>query len=159
MAAKQKEKTEAAFRREFIEKCYEIVMKEAIKESKCTQKSVRVQAATKNYNRYINILRYGQKMCICIFRSGDIDIKLGEMCHAEHRERIFEYTTDPFEKEKFLDAFKNILKWLMPFGFGEGIVDMHTYMDYVSGGTGIVEAYDLLMQDIKRMRKKGEFVR
>ena len=105
MAAKakeQKEKTEAAFRREFIEKCYEIVMKEVLKESKNHYRSTRVQVTIKNYNRYITILRYGQKLCISLFTSGDIDIKVGETCHKEHRERIFEYSTDPFEKERFL---------------------------------------------------------
>ena len=152
MAAKakeQKEKTEAAFRREFIEKCYEIVMKEVLKESKNHYRSTRVQVTIENYNRYITILRYGQKLCISLFTSGDIDIKVGETCHKEHRERIFEYSTDPFEKERFLDAFKKILKWLMPFGFDEGPVDMHTYMDYICDGHGVVEAYDLLMQDLK----------
>jgi len=144
------EKTEAAFKREFIGKCYELVMKEILKESKDHHRSTNVQVTIKNYNRYISISRYGQKLCVSLFTSGDIDIKVGETCHGEHRERIFEYSMDPFEKQRFLDAFRNILKWLVPFGFDEGPVDMHTFMDYICDGHGVVEAYDLLMQDLKR---------
>lgn len=145
----EKEKTEAAFRREFIEKCYEMVMKEVLKNTKQLRKSTRLQVMTKNYNKYIIILKYGQKLCISLFTSGDIDVKLGEICHSEHKERIFEYSTDPLERQHFLERFREILKWLIPFGFGEGIVDMHTYMDYLHG-IGIVEAYELVKEDWKR---------
>lgn len=142
-----KPKTEAAVKREFIEKCYEAVCKEILKNTRELRKTNQIQIIIKNYNRYINFLKYGQKMCIALFTSGDIDIKVGEFCHSDYKERIFEYDPDPAVQEEFLKRFKGILKWLVPAAIGEGF-DMHVFMDYISWNKGGLErCYEDMVKD------------
>ena len=86
------EKTEAAFKREFIGKCYELVMKEILKESKDHHRSTNVQVTIKNYNRYITISKYGQKLCISFIlilpvlnRTGFLLLCLIPICRDDFR--------------------------------------------------------------------------
>ena len=101
-------------------------------------------------NRYFSVRRYGQYMNIAIFTSGDIDVTVNEACHIEHKQRVFEFTTDLHKQERFYDEFSTMLDWLLPLGFGESDIDMHTFMDYVEGSGDVIKAYESLMEDRKK---------
>lgn len=101
-------------------------------------------------NRYFSVRRYGQYMNIAIFTSGDIDVTVNEACHIEHKQRVFEFTTDLYKQERFYDEFSTMLDWLLPLGFGESDIDMHTFMDYVEGSGDVIKAYESLMEDRKK---------
>ena len=73
-----------------------------------------------------------------------------EACHIEHKQRVFEFTTDLYKQERFYDEFSTMLDWLLPLGFGESDIDMHTFMDYVEGSGDVIKAYESLMEDRKK---------
>ena len=137
-------------RKRFKEKCYEILMTKFLEYSIDMRTSNKIHIQITNTNKYFSVKRYGQYLNIAIFTSGDIDITVNELCHEEHKERIFEFTTDLYKQEKFYEKFASTLEWLLPLGFGEIDFDMHTYMDYVEGTHDLISAYESLMEDRKR---------
>ena len=141
---------DAKNRRHFKEKCYEILMTKMLENSIDMRTSNKIQIQITNTNRYFSVRRYGQYLNIAIFTSGDIDVTVNEACHIEHKQRVFEFTTDLYKQERFYDEFTTMLDWLLPLGFGESDIDMHTFMDYVEGSGDVIKAYESLMEDRKK---------
>ena len=140
----------------FKEKCYEILMMKFLEYSIDMRTSNKIHIQITNTNKYFSVKRYGQYLNIAIFTSGDIDITVNEFCHEEHKERIFEFTTDLYKQEKFYDQFASLLDWLLPLGFNECEFDMHTIRAYVDVEKGLIKSYESLMDDMKKSRSEED---
>ena len=102
----------------------------------------KVTITIKSYNRYIKFSGFREYFDICLYKSGDIDIKMCESCHAGYLERIYEYKEDRAQQEVFLQKLRD--------GFAEqlidvancSLVDYHSFMDMLHGDWHFKEAYE-----------------
>ena len=69
--------------------------------------SQKVSITIKSYNCYIKFSGFREYFDICLYKSGDIDIKMRESCHADYLERIYEYKEDRAQQEAFLEKLKD----------------------------------------------------
>lgn len=140
--AEQKE-LEIKNRQRFTRNAFDLVLKMISSATKKTRKTFNVKITLQNTNRYINFLAYGHSFKISIFKDGNIELELKEVCHDDFRAQLFEFTMDETLQAVFLKHFKNILSWLIPVFMEEDPhgVDSHSYMDFVERIGDFEKAY------------------
>ena len=127
---------------ELVAEVFTIMMEAYIKSLGRTPTGQRLTITIKSYNRYIKFSGFKEYFDICLFKSGDIDIKVNEFCHGTYVERIFEWSDERKEQDAFLDKLRN--------GFANQIievanctlVDYHSFMDLLHGDNHFAEAYE-----------------
>ena len=59
--------------------------------------SQKLTITMKSYNRYIDFQGYKERFNLCLYKSGDIDLKMKEFCHGDYLERIYAWIIKLFE--------------------------------------------------------------
>lgn len=155
MATKAELKKEAAKRkREFYAKLLGVVTDSIVKNTVDAQSKLEVRIKFTGRNRYINFSVYGFKMSVIFYTQGQIVIQLDEFCHGKFEQQIYEYTDSMEEQEVCLERLKKIMDFIIPLFTGDGIVDAHTFMDYVHDDLEI--ACQQVLEDWKRYEDDEE---
>lgn len=147
MNQRQKRKMEAEQKTSFITNAYATVLSCIAEQSKAVRASVQIRLTHQRLNRYVRFHAYGKDMNIQIFGDGNVAIELKEALHNEHREQLFEYTSETEVQDAFLAALREMVSWLIPVFLDLAIHDYHTYMDYVSDAKGVEEAYRQMVEE------------
>lgn len=87
-------------------------------------------------------------MNVLIYTKGQVVIELEEACHGKFEQQIYEYTDSPEEQEACVARLKNIMDLMIPIFIGQGIVDPHTFMDYVQDD--LEDAYRRIVSDLEK---------
>ena len=143
----EQKKLDAANKKEFIACAFQTVMNVLTETTSDVSGGTKVQIAFTNHNRYIRFNAYGMSAGILIYRDGNIELKLTEAFHNPHTEQLFKFTLDKSAQQDFRQQFQKMLEWLIPEFFGKGAADFHTFMDYVSGSTSVVEAHEKMCEE------------
>ncbi|RKM63020.1 hypothetical protein D6856_02545 [Butyrivibrio sp. XB500-5] len=102
----------------------------------------------KSYNRYIRFSGFREYFDICLYKSGDIDIKMDEYCHDKYVERIFEFTENRSEQNAFLDKLRNgLAEEIMEVATCK-LVDYHSFMDMLHGEWKFTDAHNYFKNEI-----------
>ena len=96
----------------------------------------------KSYNRYIKFSGFREYFDICLYKSGDIDIKMRESCHADYLERIYEYEEDRAQQEAFLEKLKDGFTMQIMDVTNCKLIDYHSFMDMLHGEWHFKDAYE-----------------
>lgn len=136
---------EARRKREFYAKLLGVVMEATAEHTTHMQSKLDFKVRFTGRNRYIHFSVYGFKMNVLIYTGGQVVIQLEEMCHGEYEQQIYEYTDSTEEQEVCLARLKEIMNFMIPLFTGDGIVDPHTFMDYVDDD--LEDAYRRVLLD------------
>lgn len=149
MASKAELAKEASKRkREFYAKLLEVVFDATVENTMHTQSKLDFKVRFTGRNRYIHFSIYGAKMNVLIYTKGQVVIELEEACHGKFAQQIYEYTDSPEEQEACVVRLKNIMDLMIPIFIGQGIVDPHTFMDYVQDD--LEDAYRRIVSDLEK---------
>ena len=151
-APKEKKPTKAELKKEerrrcrfFVSKAYATALMMIPPMTMDSRKSVKINIAHMNCNRYIHFNIYCRSLSLLFYQDGNVEIVTTEFCHSDHREMLFTYTEDEAAQEKFLDQLRELLSWLIPEFVDEVDADFHTFMDYVDDKHTLQESYGLLV--------------
>lgn len=145
---------EARRKREFYAKLLGVVLDAIVKHTTHMQSKLDFKVRFTGRNRYIHFSVYGFKMNVLIYTKGQVVIQLEEMCHGEYEQQIYEYTDSVEEQEACLVRLKEIMDFMIPLFTGDGIVDPHTFMDYLK--EDLEDAYRKVQKDWKRYEEDEE---
>ena len=146
MASKAELAKEASKRKlEFYEKLLDVVVDATVENTMHTQSKLDFKVRFTGRNRYIHFSIYGFKMNVLIYTKGQLVIQLEEACHDKFEQQIYEYADSLEEQEACLTKLKNIMDFMIPLFTGKGIVDPHTFMDYVQDD--LEDAYRRVLKD------------
>lgn len=127
---------------EFIAEVFTILMDAYIKQIGVTASSQKLTITMKSYNRYLDFQGFRERFDLCLYKSGDIDLKMKEYCHSDYLERIYAYTDDREEQDVFLAELRNgLADKLMEVGCGN-LVDYHSFMDLLHGESHFLDSYE-----------------
>lgn len=124
--AKEKKKTAAEIRNEFIAKTYRIVLNCISEQTIHERSKTEICITLSNYNRYVRFHKYGADMAILIYRDGKVVLELSEAFHSKHEEYLFNYVTDADHQEVFFAELETILSCLIKVYLGKETMDFHT---------------------------------
>ena len=79
---------------EMVAAAFEILMEAYIGSLGRCSSGQKVTITIKCYNCYIKFSGFREYFDICLYKSGDIDIKMRESCHADYLECIYKYIED-----------------------------------------------------------------
>lgn len=102
----------------------------------------------KSYNRYIRFSGFREYFDICLYKSGDIDIKMDEYCHDKYVERIYEFTENRSEQNAFLDKLRNGLADEIMEVATCKLVDYHSFMDMLHGEWRFADAHNYFKNEL-----------
>jgi hypothetical protein len=106
----QKLKLENQARRDFLNKCSEILFKEIIKLQKDKDFSFRLAYEKKKINQYFHFNKYLQKAHFLLYMNGNIVFK-EDVEYLQNELVLFEYSeSTEQEREDFLKKFKKFIK-------------------------------------------------
>lgn len=155
MATKAELAKEAAKRkREFYARLLGVVFDVTAKNTLHTHSKLDFKVRFNGNNRYVHFSVYGFKMNVLIYAGGQVVIQVEEMCHTNFEQQIYEYTESLEEQEACLTKLKNIMEFMVPLFTGEGIVDPHTFMDYVKDD--LEDAYKRVVKDWEKNEEEEE---
>ncbi len=83
---------------ELVAEAFTILMEAYIRMIGRCASGQKMTITMKSYNRYIRFSGFREYFDICLYKSGDIDIKMDEYCHDKYVERIYEYTESRSEQ-------------------------------------------------------------
>lgn len=127
---------------EMMAEVFTILMEAYIKQIGVVASSQKLTITMKSYNRYIDFQGYKERFNLCLYKSGDIDLKMKEFCHGDYLERIYAYTDNCVEQDAFLDELKNgLADKIMEVGSGN-LVDYHSFMDLLHGDRHFIDSYN-----------------
>lgn len=127
---------------EMVAAAFEILMEAYIGSLGRCSSGQKVTITIKSYNRYIKFSGFREYFDICLYKSGDIDIKMHESCHADYLERIYEYKEDRAQQEAFLEKLKDGFATQIMDVANCSLVDYHSFMDMLHGDWHFKESYD-----------------
>ncbi len=110
--------------------------------------SQHMKITMKSYNRYIKFQGFHESFDICLYRSGDIDIKMSEMCHGKYEERIYNYTENRSEQNEFLRKLRNGLADEIMEVATCRLVDYHSFMDMLHGEWRFADAHNYFKNEL-----------
>lgn len=151
----EQKKLDTANKNNFINRTFQTAMNAIAKGTDGVSGGTKLQIAFTNKNRYIRFNAYCKSAAILIYHDGNVELKLEEFCHSPYGEQLFCFTLDKTEQNEFLKKFKKTLDWLIPEIFGNGLSDFHTFMDYVSDHTAIVDAHEEMKKDWRKYGKNN----
>lgn len=155
MATKAELAKEAAKRkREFYARLLGVVFDVTAQNTMQTHSKLDFKVRFNGNNRYIHFSVYGFKMNVLIYTGGQVVIQVEEMCHANFEQQIYEYTESLEEQEACLTRLENIMEFMVPLFTGEGIVDPHTFMDYVKDD--LEDAYKRVVKDWEKYEEEDK---
>ena len=145
----EQRKLDADNKKKFISMAFQAVLNEVAEATAGIPGSgSTVQVKFANQNRYIYINAYGMSAGILIFRDGNVELNLKESCHSPHTEQLFEFSLNEVDQQEFLLQFHELLKWLLPECFENGVADnFHTFMDYVGMERTVDAAYKRMCEE------------
>lgn len=108
----------------------------------------KITITMKSYNRYIKFQGFRESFDICLYKSGDIDIKMDESCHDKYIERIFEYTDNRSEQNAFLDKLRNGLADEIMEVATYKLINYHAFMDMLHGEWRFADAYKYFKNEL-----------
>lgn len=127
---------------EMVAAAFEILMEAYIKSLGRCSSGQKVTITIKSYNRYIKFSGFREYFDICLYKSGDIDIKMRESCHADYLERIYEYKEDRAQQEAFLEKLKDGFAMRLMDVANCKLIDYHSFMDMLHGEWHFKDAYE-----------------
>ena len=127
---------------EMVAAAFEILMEAYIGSLGRCSSGQKVTITIKSYNRYIKFSGFREYFDICLYKSGDIDIKMRESCHADYLERIYEYKEDRAQQEAFLEKLKDGFAMQIMDVANCNLVDYHSFMDMLHGDWHFKDAYE-----------------
>ena len=133
---------------ELVAEAFTILMEAYIRSLGRCSSGQRVTITIKSYNRYIKFSGYREYFDICLYKSGDIDIKLRESCHADYLERIYNFTDNRSEQNAFLDRLRNGLADEIIEVATCSLIDYHTFMDMLHGEWRFADAHNYFKNEI-----------
>ena len=141
-------KEESKRRREFHAKLLGIVFDVTNESMQDVQSKLDFKVSFTGRNRYVRFSVYGFKMSVLIYTRGQLVIQLEEACHGTFEQQIYEYTDNQEEQQECLERLERIMRFMIPLFTNDGIVDAHTFMDYVKDD--LEDAYARIEEDWKR---------
>ena len=127
---------------EMVEAAFEILLEAYIGSLRRCSSGQKVTITIKSYNRYIKFSRYREYFDICLYKSGDIDIKMRESCHVNYLERIYEYKEDRAQQEAFLEKLKDGFAMQIMDVANCKLIDYLSFMDMLHGEWRFKDAYE-----------------
>ncbi len=115
--------------------------------TKGSQKSMQLRITHKGGNRYVHLSIYGSKLTLLAYKNGNIAIQLKEFCHDDYQEVVFEYDKSLEKQYDFLDFMEEYYSFLVGIFSGEGLVDPHIFMDYISWNHSIIAATEAVKKE------------
>ena len=150
----ENKKSKARFKREekelkqdFITRAYSTVLAVIPVQTQDGREKLKVQLTHTNYNRYIKFTVYGKSLNIQIFGDGNVTVELEEFCHNKYTEVLFEYSSNKKEQEDFLHRLEGIAAMLIKEFRDGGVLDWHSYMDYVWDVQNVDAAWQKMMKE------------
>ena len=141
-------KMKARLKSEMVSEVFTILMEAYIKQIGRVISGQKLTITMKSYNRYIKFQGYKEMFDICLYKSGDIDLKMREFCHKDYLERIYAYTDNRAEQDAFLDGLRNgLADKLMEVGTCN-LVDYHSFMDMLHGEWKFLDSYNYFKNEI-----------
>lgn len=128
MTKEEQKKADMQAKHDFIGKAAKIVSSAVLSAIPPSASKTEIRLNVSNYNRYFYLHRYGQDLKIMIYRSGDIDIILREMCHADVETRLVYYSEAAKNPEITLARFHDDVKKLVSDFMN---ADWHIVMDFL----------------------------
>lgn len=127
---------------EMVVASFEILMQAYIGSLGRCSSGQKVTIIIKSYNRNIKFSGFMEYFDICFYKSGNIDSKMRESCHADYLERIYEYEEDRAQQEAFLQKLRE--------GFAEQFIDVancilidyYRFMDMLRGEWHFKDSYE-----------------
>lgn len=142
-------KMKARLKSEMVAEAFTILMEAYIKQIGRVISGQKLTITMKSYNRYIKFQGYKEMFDICLYKSGDIDLKMREFCHKDYLERIYAYTDNRAEQDAFLDELRNgLADKLMEVGT-RNLIDYHSFMDLLHGERHFIDSYNYFKYELK----------
>ena len=116
----------------------------------CTENNrskLRIQISEQNHNRYIKLMQYGKSMHFLIYTDGNIVLEMKEAFHNDFSQTMFEFSLDTELQREFLERYKEELVWLINEFMDIGILDFHSYMDYIFYENDYRKAYEVMKNE------------
>lgn len=133
---------------EMVAEAFTILMEAYIRQIGRVSSGQRLTITMKRYNRYIKFSGYKEMFDLCLYKSGDIDIRMKEFCHGDYQERIYAYTDNRAEQDAFLDELRNgLADKLMEVGTCN-LVDYHSFMDMLHDEWKFLDSYNYFKNEI-----------
>ena len=133
---------------ELVAKAFTILMEAYVRMIGRTSSGQKLTITLKSYNRYIRFQGFREYFDICLYKSGDIDIKMDECCHDKYVERIYEFTENRSEQNAFLEKLQNDLADEIMEVATCKLVDYHSFMDMLHGEWKFADAYNYFRNEI-----------
>lgn len=127
---------------ELVAAAFEILMEAYIGSLGRCSSGQKVTITIKSYNRYIKFSGFREYFDICLYKSGDIDIKMREWCHEDYLDRIYEFADDRAQQEAFLQKLRDRFAKQLIDVANCSLVDYHSFMDMLHGDWHFKESYD-----------------
>ncbi|RKM55715.1 hypothetical protein D6853_09170 [Butyrivibrio sp. X503] len=140
-------KVKPRMKSEMVAEAFTILMEAYIRQIGRVSSGQRLTITMKSYNRYIKFSGFKEMFDICLYKSGDIDLKMKEFCHGDYQERIYAYTDNPAEQDAFLNELRNgLADKLMEVGTCN-LVDYHSFMDLLHGDRHFIDSYNYFKRE------------
>ncbi len=107
------------------------------------------------YYCYIKSSGFREYFNICLYKSGDIDIKMRESCHADYLECIYEYKEDRAQQDAFLEKFKDGFAVQIMNVANCKLIDYHSFMHMLHGEWHFKDAYKHRNKDVCSSYRTG----
>lgn len=130
MTKAEQKKAEMQAKQGFICEAAKIVSSAIMTSIPPSVSKTEIRLNVSSYKRHFHIHRYGQDLKILIYRSGDIDIILRELCHADVEARLVHYEEAAKNPEITLARFHDDVKKLVSDYMN---ADWHIVMDCLGG--------------------------
>ena len=147
MTKAEQKKLEATKKQEFIAKTYAVILSSIPVQAMGVRKSAQIRLTHQNYSRYIRFHSYGKDINFLIYSDGNVAVELTEAFHNKHTEQLFAYSSDESEQESFWAKLAKMMPWMVNLYLDCGVMDFHSYMDYVGSCKSIAVAYQTMMDE------------
>ena len=150
----EKNKSKAELKKEataaklaFISQAYTTALTLIPAQTEGSRSKLKVHLTHTNHNRCIKFSAYGRSLNLQIFGDGNVTAELEEFCHNKYTEVLFEYDPDPKAQKEFLLRFELLAAMLINEFMDCGVLDWHSYMDYVWEEKNLDKAYHRMMAE------------
>ena len=147
MTKKELAKQERETKISFVNSAYSYALAVIANVTKGSRSNLDLRIKHKGGNRYINMSIYGSKLSLLVYQNGNVAIQLKEACHSDFETVLFEYTGDFDSQYEFLAYMEDYFEFLVEIFTGDGIVDPHTFMDYISCKKELISAIEAVREE------------
>ncbi len=125
-------------RHAFITEAATVVAKHAIPMLGLSRQNNKIIVSAKSWNRYFDLLRYGEQLMVRVYQSGDVDVTLKELSHSDVTIRLINYEEAALAPAEVIKRFEDDIICLLEdyiAGYWHILMDYMSRMNYVEGGS------------------------